>query len=129
MVPEVFVVAAGKRGTGADAALRRHNGAVEFEAEFGHGVGFVDVLGREQLRRTGAEGLLGGGDNGTVFFQASCHVEQAKEHTVGSDPHEIVEVASLAFAVIGGGQLGGVEFWNLGLYRLLAAPIGKTFRG
>ena len=44
---QILVVAAGERGTGADASLRRHNGPVEFEAEFGHGIGFVDILGRE----------------------------------------------------------------------------------
>ena len=122
---QIFVVAAGKRRARADAALRRHDRAVEFQAEFGHGVGFIDVIGREQLRRPGAESLLGGGNNGAVFLQASCHIEQAKQHPVGRDPHEIMEIASLALAVIGGGQLGGVQLRNLRLDRFLRRRSGR----
>ena len=116
---QVFVVAAGKRGTGADASFRRHDRPVELEAEFSHGIGFIYVFGCEKLRRPGAESLLGGGDNRAVFFQPSRHVEQAKDHAVGRDPHEIIEVAPLALTVISGGQLGGVELGNLRLHRLL----------
>ena len=112
---EIFVITTGKRGTGANAALRRHDGPVEFEAEFGHGVGFVDIFGREQFRRAGTKGMLGGGNYCAVVFDSSRHIEQAEDHTAGSYPHEIVEIASLAFAVVGGGQFGGTEIWNLSL--------------
>ena len=96
-----------------------NDGAVEFEAKFGHGVGFIHVLSRKQLRRTASKRLLSGGNDGAVIFQQSRHVEQAENDAVGRNSHEIMQVTTLAFTVISGGHLGGAKLRNRGLDRLL----------
>ena len=44
---QIFVVAGGEGRAGADATLGRHDSAVEFQAELGHSVGLIHVVGSE----------------------------------------------------------------------------------
>src|SRR4029077_5570876 len=92
---QVFVVAAGKGGTRADASLSGDNRPVELEAKFGHGISLIDIFGGEKLGRPGAKRLLGGRDYRPVFLQAPCHIEQAEDYPVWCNPHEIMVVATL----------------------------------
>jgi hypothetical protein len=57
---QIFVVAGSKCWARTNTALCRNDGAVEFEAEFGHSVGLIHVLGGEELGRQGAESVLRG---------------------------------------------------------------------
>ena len=62
--------------------------------------------------------MLGGGNYRPVFFDPPRNVEQTKYHPARTYSHEIIVVAALSLAVIGGSQLSSAKFRNRCLYRL-----------
>src|SRR5579863_2492991 len=75
---EALVVAADKGWAGTHTAGHVHDAAVEPQAEFGHGLGFVDIQLAEQIASQLAKDFLRGGENGLVVLAASGDVEQPK---------------------------------------------------
>ncbi len=68
---EYFVVTTDERRAGMNSTRVVDEAPIDFEAEFGHGIGLVYVRPGEDLGADIAENLLGGGEDASVLFATS----------------------------------------------------------
>src|SRR5215813_1271788 len=75
-----------------------HHGAVQLEPEFNHGIGFIDILRREYLRRKRTKYLLYGDHDRPILLQPACNIQQAEHHPMRTDAKKIVQVPTTPLA-------------------------------
>src|SRR5262249_32786257 len=109
---QVFVVATGKCGSGADVISGFNDGAVQLQTELHHGIGLIHVFGREQPAHHGAKDVLHRGNYGTVLLDSSGHVEESEKDSRWADAHELITVAADAMIVIARRELGILKLRN-----------------
>ena len=113
--PQVFVVAADKRRTAANAAGNLQDGAVHLMAEANHGFGLIEVPSRKKPRRVDSQGVLGRDQDGARVLSAARHVEQPEQHAGWPDPQEFVEIAGHPQAVIHRGDFSPAQTRQVGM--------------
>src|SRR5581483_3368052 len=97
---QIFMVAAGKRGTGSHPACRTEDRPINLKAETHECVGFVHFLLRENLDGHSPEGLLRGGQDCPALFVTSSNIKQSEKHPVRTHTDEIVKISSHALSVV-----------------------------
>lgn len=95
---ELLVVAGDESGTGVDAFAGVDKAAIDAKTELRHGIRFVEIRGREQLRSDVAKNMLRGCEDGTIVRAESGHVEQTKQNALGTDTQGVVEISGDALA-------------------------------
>src|SRR5262249_55132745 len=105
---------------------RFNDGAIQLEAEFHHGVGLVDVIGREQPAYHGAKHVLHCGNYRTVLLDTSGDVKESEKYTRGADAHELITVTADAMIVIARRKLSVLKLRNFGVNR--AAGLALSLR-
>ena len=88
--------------------------AIDAEAEFGHGLGFVDVGAREKFGAQVAKDFLRGGEDAAIVLAASGDIEQAEQNALGADANGVVEISGNALADEDGGDVGAFDFGKYG---------------
>jgi len=115
---EFLVVASDESRAGAHAAGGFEKTVIEAETEFGDGVGFVEVLAREEFLARISEDLLRGGENAASFIAPSGGVEQAEQNALRTDPNRVIEIPGDALANENGRDVGPLDFGEDGRNRL-----------
>ena len=121
-----FVIAGNEGGTGVNAAADIDEAAVDVKAEFGHGVGLVDIERSEEFGPEGAKHILGGNQEAAVVFTASADIQQADEHAFGADADRIVEISADALANEQSGDVGAGDSGKDGRDRLDRLWFGRA---
>ncbi len=93
-----------------NAATDVNKTAIETQAEFGHGIGFVDICGREEFRAQSAEDFLRSHEEVAVVFATSGHVEQTNQDALGADSDGVVEISGDPFAYKHSSNVGAIDF-------------------
>ncbi len=113
---ELLVIAGEKGGARPDAGGTFDDGAIDAKAKFRHGVRFVDVPAREQLRSEVAKDSLRGSEDVAVVLAASGDVEQSKQNALRAHADGIIEISGNALAHEDGGDVRplnlGKDGWN-----------------
>jgi hypothetical protein len=89
-----------------------HYGAIQLQGQFHHGIGFVDIVGREEPMTICPKGLLDGGQNAPIFSATARHIQESEQDEVRRNADEIVEVTSDALSAIESGDFCLGEQWN-----------------
>ena len=77
---ELLVVTGNEGRARVDAAAHINQSTIDPKAQFGHGVGFVDVTRRKQLLPDGAEDFLGSDQKVTVVLAAAGNIEEPDQN-------------------------------------------------
>jgi hypothetical protein len=95
---ELLVVTGNEGRARVDAAAHINQSTIYPKAQFGHGIGFVDVTRRKQLLPDGAEGFLGSDQEATVVLAAAGNVEQPDQNAFRADANGVVEISGDAIS-------------------------------
>lgn len=89
-----------------------HDRAIHLQRQVHHGIGFIDVIGREKFMAGTAKGSLSCGNYAGILAMASGNVQKSEKHQMRSHPQEIIEVAAAALSTIDGRNLRMIKHWN-----------------
>jgi hypothetical protein len=104
--PELFVITGNEGRAGVDAAAHINQPTIDSEAEFGHGIRFVDVRRRKQLQSDPAEDLLCSDQEVAIVPAPSGDIKQTDQNAFGTGANGVVEISSDALADEDGSDVG-----------------------
>ena len=106
---EYFVVATNECRAGMNSGRVVDESSIELDAEFGHGIGLVNVGAGEELGADITENLLGGGEDASVLLATSGDIKQAEQYSLGANPYGVVEIPGDPVAYEDGRDVGAID--------------------
>jgi hypothetical protein len=106
---ELLVVTGNEGRTRVDATAHIDQPSVDPEAQFGHGIGFVDVRRRKKLESDSSEDFLGSDQEAAVVLASAGNVEQPDQNTFRADANGVVEVSRHTFSDEHGSDVGACD--------------------
>jgi hypothetical protein len=95
---ELLVVTGNEGRARVDAAAHINQSTIDPKAQFGHGIGFVDVTRRKQLLPDSAEDFLGSDQEVTVVLAAAGNIEQPDQNAIRADANRVIEISGNPFS-------------------------------
>ena len=115
---KVLIEAAEKSRTTAHASVKLQDGAIQFLAEFDHGVCLIDVGHSEELRRERSESVLGGDEDPSRILTAPGNIEEPEQHARRTDAQKLIKISRHALPVVDGSNLGMTESGDVSMERI-----------